>query len=111
MKKVLDKIAEIIAWIFGYGIMISLFVGGLSFFGYVVALIVGGETATQICNFIYKDVFPILIYATSVLVLLGLLKMYLKGETALSSGKKIKKVSEEKKEEQSDDGEKTDASN
>lgn len=99
MKKIINKIADVIAWIFGYGIMISLFIGGLSFFGYLVAIIVGGETAIRICNFIYKDVFPILVYATSVLVILGLLKMYLKGETALSAQKKIKRVAEEKKEE------------
>lgn len=88
MRKVLDKIANVIGWIFGYGLMISLFVGGLSFFGYVVALIVGGELAVSICTFIYKTVYPWLIMGTSVVVLLGIVKMYLKGEVALSASKK-----------------------
>ncbi len=92
MKKVLEKIANVIGWIFGYGIMISLFAGGLTFFVYIVALIIGGTTATEICNFIYKDFFPIIIYATSILVVLGIVKMYLLGQTALSAGKKKKKA-------------------
>ena len=90
MKKIINKIAEILGWIYGYGLMISLFVGGLSFFGYVVALIVGGESATAICTFIYKTVYPCLVMGTSVIVLLGIVKMYLKGEVALSASKKKK---------------------
>ena len=90
MKKVLKKISEVLAWIFGYGMMICLFVGGLSFFGYLVAFIIGGDTATQICEFIYKRLFKYLVYCTSILVLVGLLKMYLSGQTALTSGKKKK---------------------
>ena len=80
MKKTLNKIADIIGWIYGYGIMISLFIGGLSFLGYVAALIIGGEGANAICVFIYKTIYPWLIIATSVIVLLGILKMYLKGD-------------------------------
>lgn len=90
MKKTLNKIADIIGWIYGYGIMISLFIGGLSFLGYVAALIIGGEGANAICVFIYKTIYPWLIIATSVIVLLGILKMYLKGEVALVSKKKEK---------------------
>ena len=54
MKKTLKKISNILKMIFGYGIMLSLFLGGATFFGYVAALIIGGETATLICNFIYN---------------------------------------------------------
>ena len=90
MKKVLKKVSEILSWIFGYGMMICLFVGGLSFIAYLVALIVGGDTAVLICDFVYKKLYKYLVYVTSVLVLLGLLKMYLSGQTALTSGKKKK---------------------
>ena len=96
MKIVLNIISEVLGWIFGYGMMICLFVGGLSFFAYVVALIVGGDTATEICKFIYKDLYKYLVYVTSALVLVGLLKMYISGQTALTTGKKEKA---EKKEE------------
>lgn len=89
MKTVLKKISNVIEVVFGYGIMLSLFFGGLTFFGYVVALIAGGDTAVWICDFIYKKVYPHLVYWTSIIVLLGLLKMYLCGETALKAeGKK-----------------------
>ena len=88
MKKIFDQIASVFELIVGYGLMISLFIGGLSFFGYLVALIMGGDVAEAICKFIYKDMYPWLVTGTSVFVLLGLVKMYLKGETALSSSKK-----------------------
>lgn len=92
MKTIIKKIANIIEIVFGYGIMLSLFLGGISFFGYLAALIIGGETATIICNFIYKKFYPYLVYASSVLVLLGLFKMYLCGETALKAEGKKKKA-------------------
>ena len=90
MKKVIKKIANIMKLIFGYLIMITLFVGGFTFFGYLVALIVGGDVAAIICEVIYKHIFPVLIYTASVSVLLGLVAMYLSGETALTSSKKKK---------------------
>lgn len=88
MKETCKKISNVLRTIFGYGIMICLFAGGLTFFGYVAALIIGGETATAICVFIYKTLFPWIIRASTVLVLLGLLTMYLNGEKALTSDKK-----------------------
>ena len=88
MKEKLKKISEVCKLIFGYGIMITLFAGGLTFFGYVIALIVGGDAAASICHFIYKGCFPVIIYASTILVLFGLVTMYLAGEKALTSGKK-----------------------
>lgn len=88
MKEIFKKIADVFRVIFGYGIMITLFVGGLTFFGYLVALVIGGDTATAICVFIYEKVVPIMIYVTTSMVLLGLVTMYLSGETALSVEKK-----------------------
>lgn len=91
MKKACKKIAGVLKMIFGYGIMISLFVGGLTFFGYVAALIIGGETATAICAFLYKTVLPIVIYLSTAMVVLGLVAMYLNGEISLTPGKKPSK--------------------
>ncbi len=87
MKEICKKIAAVLRTVFGYGIMITLFAGGLTFFGYVAALIIGGGTATAICTFIYKEIIPIIIYASTILVLLGLVVMYLSGEVALTVDK------------------------
>ena len=88
MKTFCKKLSAVLKVIFGYGIMICLFAGGLTFFGYLAALIIGGETAGDICTFIYKTIIPYIIKASTVMVLLGLLAMYLNGEMALTSNKK-----------------------
>lgn len=88
MKEFLKKISAVLKTVFGYGIMICLFAGGMTFFGYVAALIIGGNTAALICTFIYKQIIPVIVYATSILVLLGLVAMYLNGEMALTAKKK-----------------------
>ena len=88
MKEFMKKISAVIKEIFGWGIMICLFAGGITFFGYLAALIIGGNTAVVICSFIYDKFIPIVVYLASVLVLLGLVAMYLGGEIALSAKKK-----------------------
>ena len=88
MKEICKKISNVLKTIFGYGIMICLFAGGLTFFGYLAALCIGGETATAICVFIYKTIIPYIIRCSTILVLLGLVAMYLAGEMALTSDKK-----------------------
>ena len=88
MKKTFKKISSVLKTIFGYGIMICLFAGGLTFFGYVAALIIGGETATEISTFIYKSIIPYIIKLSNVMVILGLIAMYCNGEMALTSNKK-----------------------
>lgn len=97
MKKFIEKTCKVLGIIYGYGILITLFAGGLTFFGYVVALCIGGDTATKICTVIYKEILPIIIITGSVMVVLGVIKMYLSGEVALSIEKK-RKSSKEKKE-------------
>lgn len=95
MKQTLKKIADVCKLIFGYGIMIVLFAGGMTFFGYLAALIIGGETATAMCNWIYKSMIPIVIKASTILILFGLLTMYLAGEKALVPGRKNVKEQKE----------------
>lgn len=92
MKNILKKTASFLEKVFGYGILISLFAGGFTFFGFVIALIIGGNTATLICKFIYIDFFPVIIKLSTIMVLMGLLIMYLRGEKALTSDKNKKKV-------------------
>lgn len=88
MKAFCKKLSDILTTVFGYGIMISLFAGGLTFFGYVAALIIGGDAAAAICRFLYKGVIPVIIYLSVSMVLLGLVAMYLSGKTALTPEKK-----------------------
>lgn len=88
MKEICKKISNVLKTIFGYGIMVSLFAGGLTFFGYVAALCIGGDTATAICAFIYNNIIPVIIYLAVSMVLLGLVAMYLAGEKALTPEKK-----------------------
>lgn len=96
MHKIVNKISEIMKIIFGYGIMICLLVGGLSFFGYLAALIIGGEIAIAICIFIYKKLYPILVLLSTSMILLGLIKMYICGEVVFSGKKKEKSSSDAK---------------
>ena len=96
MKETLKKISDVFKLIFGWGIMIVLFAGGLTFFGYVTALIIGGDTATAMCTWIYKTFIPIIIKASTILILFGLVTMYLAGEKALTPGKKAAKDEGEK---------------
>ena len=69
---------KLIGIIYGWGIMLALFIGGLSFLGYMYAFIAGGETASEVCTFIHKTLYPELVYWTSCIVLLGILRNYLK---------------------------------
>ena len=96
MKELFNKISNVCKLIFGYGIMATLFIGGLTFVGYIIALIIGGNAAANICNFIYKTILPITIYITTSTVLLGLISMYLAGEKSLTADKN-KSVKENKK--------------
>ena len=88
MKDKLKKISAVLKLVFGYGIMIVLFAGGLTFFGYLVALVIGGDAATAICTWIYKSFIPVMIYASTILILFGLVTMYIAGEKALTPEKK-----------------------
>ena len=94
MKNFCKKLSVVLKTIFGYGIMISLFAGGLTFFGYVAALIIGGDVAATICAVIYQNILPAIIYLAVSMVLLGLVAMYLNGEIALTPEKKKAKKHE-----------------
>ena len=88
MKNICKKISNVLRPIVGAGIALCLFAGGMTFFGYLAALCIGGETAAAICVFIYKGIIPYIIKISTIMVLLGLVAMYLNGEMALTSNKK-----------------------
>ena len=92
----MKKLTEICKSVFGYGIMITLFAGGLTFFAYLIALIIGGDTAAWICEITYKQVIPIIVKVSTVMILLGLVCMYLGGEKSLTPSEKKKKITNKK---------------
>ena len=92
MNNVRAKIATVMSYIYGTGIALALFFGAFTFLGYLAAIIIGGQTATDICVFIYKKIYPILFTFSSAVVLFGLAKMYVAGEKALVPKKKDKPV-------------------
>ena len=88
MKSFCRKLSEILRHVFGWGVVACVFVGGMTFFGYVAAICIGGDIAAEICRFISKDLMPVVIKCSSVLMILGVLVMYLNGEVALTTSKK-----------------------
>lgn len=90
MKNFKEKLEKVLSYIYGVGIGAALLIGTLSVIGYIIAIIAGGNIAEQICEFIYKGVYPKLIYASSVIVLIGLVKMYISGQHSLTASKKNK---------------------
>ena len=85
------KITGVMEYIYGIAVFLALFAGGISSVGYIVALIVGGDTATNICTFIYKELYPILFGFASCTALFGLLKMYVSGEKTMVPNKRKNK--------------------
>lgn len=80
----MKKLSDIVLKIFAIGVVAVLFAGGLSLVGYIVAMFIGGETATVICVFIHKTYFPYVIRFTSIFIGCGLVGMYLSKIKALT---------------------------
>ena len=91
MNSSTKKIGEALRVFYGWGIMVMLFAGGLTSIGYLVAFCVEQKEASIICEFIYKGIFPRIIYLASIIVLIGLVSMYLCRESALSVSDSKKK--------------------
>lgn len=87
MRERLNTVSVILKRAFGYGVMIALFAGGLTFFGYLFALIIGGETAARICEAIHEVILPAIVYVSNGMIMIGLIAMYCAGEKALTPGK------------------------
>lgn len=81
----MKKFSNILLKIFAVGVLATLFIGALTLIGFIVAMFIGGETATQICVFIHKMLFPYIIRFTCIFVGVGLIAMYLLKIKALVS--------------------------
>ena len=73
----MKKFTDILLKVFAYGIIACLFAGGLSLVGYLIALIIGGESAIALCLWVFKSYLPWVIISTSIFTLVGLIGMYL----------------------------------
>lgn len=80
----MKKISLLLLKVFGVGITLSLFAGGLSLLGYCTALFIGGDIATNLCNFIFKTYLPWVIKFTSLFTGIGLIGMYFSKQKALT---------------------------
>ena len=79
----MKKVSKIMLTLFSIGVLLTLFAGVLALLGYIVALVIGGETATALCSFIYTQYFPWVIRICSVAVGFGLIGMYFDKKKAL----------------------------
>ena len=80
----MKKIADVLLKIFAYGIIACLFAGGLSLLGYLIGLVIGGESATSLCAWVFKTYLPWVIKVTAVFTGIGLIGMYLSKQEALT---------------------------
>lgn len=93
----MKKISKVLLTVFSVGALATLFAGALAFVGYIAALLIGGETATELCAFIYKDYFPWVIRICSISVGFGLIGMYFGKQKALGVNSNASDGNEEKK--------------
>lgn len=92
------KIADLLSTIFGWGIYIVLVAGGLAFFGFLIAFIMGGgegSAAEKFAIAIQKQYFPIVIRVATTIVGIGLVSMFLSNQQALSLTSEKKAAEEE----------------
>ena len=80
MKNFCHKLASVLDRLIGIALAVCLFAGGLGVIGYIVALCIGGESATALCTWLYKTFYVILIKIGTVTTLVTFLKIYLNGE-------------------------------
>ncbi len=93
-----EKISKVLSIIWAIASIILVFLGGITVFGFLAAFIIGGGLGENIAVIIYKQIFPIIIFSTSVLIVLGWIIMEIRGEKALTAGeKKNKEAQAEKK--------------
>ena len=102
-KELREKSLLVLRTIFGCSVAITLLGGGLTVLSYVVALIVGGDLAVQICDITYKTIWPIIIKIANITIVLGLIAMYINGDKALSPSEKKDKLTKKNDAEGTDD--------
>lgn len=74
-----EKLAVICKKIFGAGQMGLMLVTLGIICSYIVAFIIGGETAVAIEAFVYAKMFPALYFVVVILAFVGVISLYLTG--------------------------------
>lgn len=95
--KIREKISKVLEWIIGIALAVCLFLGGLGFIGYVVAFCIGGETATEMCTWIYKTFYVWLIKTGTITTVVCFILMYFNGNAKWTNPIKYWKNKKNKK--------------
>lgn len=93
-----NKFGKILDNVFAWGIYAALVLGGLAFFGFLVALVIGGGAdsfSQSLAAFIQKKYFPVVIRLSAITIGIGLISMYVNKVTALSIKSEKKDAEEE----------------
>lgn len=77
---VCKKIASVLEYVIGLALFICLFVGGLGFFGYMTAFIIGEDTAVEICTWLKDEFYATLIKLSTYTTLASFILIYLRGD-------------------------------
>ena len=80
MSEFRKKVVTVFEYIIGIALAICLFVGGLGFFGYMIAFCIGGDIAVQICDWLYNDFYKVLIVLATSTTLFSFILMYVRGD-------------------------------
>lgn len=78
-NSICKKIASVLKTLIGISLAICLFVGGLGLIGYIIAFCIGGETATEMCTWIYKTFYVFLIKLSTITTVFCFIYLYLNG--------------------------------
>lgn len=90
-----QKFIDILNKTFGFCIYVALLAGGLAFFGFLIAIIIGGANGESLAVAINGKYFPLVIRVASIAIGVGLISMYLGNEQALSLAADKKEAEEE----------------
>lgn len=82
MKK--NPIGQAINAIFGWCVYFCLLAGGVAFFGFLLAMVIGGSSGEALAVWVGRQYFPVVIRITSFVIIFGLVGMYINREQALS---------------------------
>ena len=86
-----EKLQRILASLFSFFIIASIFGGGIIFIMFIMALILGGEAGANLAISASNTVMPYFIRSATISVLVGLISIYIKGAHTLSLEKPNKK--------------------
>ena len=84
------KIAKLCNVVFGYGMLIAMFVAFILFVGFVAAFFIGEDAAAALTTFLYKTLLPKTYVLAVIASFFGIVGMYLHGEKAMLMSKKPK---------------------